>query len=446
MNTSESKSAVDDHVDLVQPAPPTRTEVLEQLERLVHSTHFRNSKRYPALLRFVVEETLAGRMGSLKERTLGIGVFGRAVDYDTSADPVVRFTAGEIRKRIAQYYLSPGHEHELRFDLPLGSYVPHFSAPNPEFHSTHLHPESQQAAPQPHIAELEHALPHDEAQPGSSSTPANTSHPAIRPLWSTFNRIAALALATTLGALLGIAAFHHPSTKPAYAPMWNPLLLSKQPSLIVLGVHSFDTNGNDLSPTSYARLPPSQQSMLSSMIRSDMVPVSDVISYSELTTLLVRSGHPFRTQSAAETTFDQLRSRPVLLIGGFNNLWTMRLTAALRFHFVAESESVHAIVDREHPDVAWRFDNAQSALNNSRDYAIVGGFFDPQIEQHVLVVAGIGKSGTEAAAEFLTTDAYLQSWFASTRNSRHQNFEIVLSTEIIEGQHGPPHLIASSSW
>ena len=105
---------------------PSRGAVLDQLERLLESRHFRNSKRYPAFLRYVVEHTLLGDMEILKERTLGIEVFSRASDYDSNADPIVRVTAGEVRKRIAQYYQEPGHEHEVRIELPLGGYVPHF--------------------------------------------------------------------------------------------------------------------------------------------------------------------------------------------------------------------------------------------------------------------------------------------------------------------------------
>ena len=72
---------------------PHRTEVLRQLEKIMSSSHFRNSKRYPALLKFVVENTLAGREDVLKERTLGVEVFGKSSDYDTNTDPVVRVTA-----------------------------------------------------------------------------------------------------------------------------------------------------------------------------------------------------------------------------------------------------------------------------------------------------------------------------------------------------------------
>src|SRR2546430_17456511 len=81
-----------------------KEKIRAQMERLLHSTHFRNSKRYPTLLRYMVEETLEGRGSHLKERTLGVEVFGRPADYDTASDPVVRVTVAEIRKRIAQYY------------------------------------------------------------------------------------------------------------------------------------------------------------------------------------------------------------------------------------------------------------------------------------------------------------------------------------------------------
>src|SRR6516225_4340704 len=106
-----------------------RAAIQAQLERILANPLFRNSRRYPSLLRYVVERTLDGHPGELKERTLGIEVFGREPDYDTNLDPVVRTTAAEIRKRLAQYYQDPNHETEPRIDLPLGSYAARFQAP-----------------------------------------------------------------------------------------------------------------------------------------------------------------------------------------------------------------------------------------------------------------------------------------------------------------------------
>src|ERR1700721_1883115 len=111
------------------PSAEERAAIHEQLERLLANPHFSHSRRFPSFLRLVVERTLSGQTDLLKERTLGIEVCGRVVDYDTASDPIVRVTAAEIRKRIAQYYQEPGHETELRVLLPAGSYIPQFVWP-----------------------------------------------------------------------------------------------------------------------------------------------------------------------------------------------------------------------------------------------------------------------------------------------------------------------------
>ncbi|MCX6626043.1 MAG: hypothetical protein NTW28_00235, partial [Candidatus Solibacter sp.] len=107
-----------------------REVVRDQLARLLASPLFRNSKRAQLLLRFTVEHTLHGAGDHLKERTLGAQVFGRDAQYDTNQDPVVRMTAVDIRKRLAQYYQEPGHEGEIHIDFPQGSYAPEFRAPS----------------------------------------------------------------------------------------------------------------------------------------------------------------------------------------------------------------------------------------------------------------------------------------------------------------------------
>src|SRR5690348_17036605 len=97
---------------------------VEQLARILDSPQFRSSKRCSTFLRYVVEQAVDNHFESLKERTVGVAVFNRDPDYDTNQDPVVRGTAGAVRKRLAQYYLEPSHERELRISLPPGSYVP----------------------------------------------------------------------------------------------------------------------------------------------------------------------------------------------------------------------------------------------------------------------------------------------------------------------------------
>ncbi len=89
---------------------------------------FRGSLRSAAFLRFVVEETLAGRQQSLKERTIGVRVLGKLPDYDTGADSGVRVRANEVRKRLASHYDSTPPKAGIRIELPTGTYVPGFVA------------------------------------------------------------------------------------------------------------------------------------------------------------------------------------------------------------------------------------------------------------------------------------------------------------------------------
>src|SRR5271169_1297941 len=112
---------------------PSAAAIREQLKRLLAHPLFTNSKRYPVLLEYTVEQTLLGHANELKERTIGVEAFGRELSYDVNIDPVVRTTAAEVRKRLIQYYYNTDHAGELIIELPLGSYEPLFRElhPNP---------------------------------------------------------------------------------------------------------------------------------------------------------------------------------------------------------------------------------------------------------------------------------------------------------------------------
>src|SRR5260370_20560092 len=98
------------------------------LHRVLQSQGFRSSRRSQDFLRYVVERTLEGQAESLKERTIGIDVFGRTAEYDPSDDATVRVKAGEVRKRLSLYYANEGQADEIRIGLPAGTYVPEFHA------------------------------------------------------------------------------------------------------------------------------------------------------------------------------------------------------------------------------------------------------------------------------------------------------------------------------
>ncbi|MEE4175176.1 MAG: hypothetical protein V2I57_13070, partial [Xanthomonadales bacterium] len=106
-------------------------EIRAQLERILGHREFQATDRMRNFLRFVVEETLAGKARRLKGYTIATEVFGRDEDFDAAHDPVVRIQAGRLRRAMERYYLVAGGDDPIVIDIPKGGYVPVFSAPGP---------------------------------------------------------------------------------------------------------------------------------------------------------------------------------------------------------------------------------------------------------------------------------------------------------------------------
>ncbi|MGC4054927.1 MAG: malectin domain-containing carbohydrate-binding protein [Paludibaculum sp.] len=101
--------------------------VRAELSRLLESPAFRTSKRCRDFLRHVVEQTLSGSADALKERSIGVDLFQLPPAFDPGQHTIVRVTANEIRKKLAQQYHSEnGSTHPVRIELPPGSYKAEF--------------------------------------------------------------------------------------------------------------------------------------------------------------------------------------------------------------------------------------------------------------------------------------------------------------------------------
>jgi hypothetical protein len=112
-----------------------RAAILAELAHILDSPSFRGSRRCSRLLEYSVHQVLKGSTPeSFKERTIGIEALQRTPDYDTSEDAIVRVTANEVRKRLAQYYQVAGTSTDPVIALPAGSYAVtfHWQLPQPE--------------------------------------------------------------------------------------------------------------------------------------------------------------------------------------------------------------------------------------------------------------------------------------------------------------------------
>jgi hypothetical protein len=109
-----------------QAAVPREREasVRAELSRILASPPFRGSRRCCRFLEYSVQHVLEGNpQEDLRERSIGVEVFQRAADYDTAEDAIVRVTANEVRKRLAQFYQESGADADPVINLPPGSYA-----------------------------------------------------------------------------------------------------------------------------------------------------------------------------------------------------------------------------------------------------------------------------------------------------------------------------------
>src|SRR4051794_1411780 len=109
-------------------------EVQAELNSLLESASFRTSKRCREFLNYIVQHTISGSSGTLKERSIGVELFQLPQDFDTGQHTIVRVTANEVRKKLAQHYQAEnGTHHPVKIQLLPGSYSADFKweAPPP---------------------------------------------------------------------------------------------------------------------------------------------------------------------------------------------------------------------------------------------------------------------------------------------------------------------------
>ncbi len=425
---------------LIPTTEEDRREVQRELERILASPPFKGSRRYPALLRHVVEKALRGEIDDLKERILGIEVFQRPNGYDTNADPVVRFSAGEIRRRIAQFYQDISDEGSIEIGLPVGSYIPQFFrieaqderfAALPEEKKSTFHPELDPESPFSIAAEMSQNSQHQ------VRVAARESRGKI---------FAALMAGMAVGIMAAAIAFvaypifvaRHQANTPIMQ-LWGPLLTNPNMVLISTG----HTHWEDNQPPE-----PRDATVEQHILRPEArISLPAVQAISQVAGFLQTQHKQFRIHEAVSTNLQDLHGLSVVLIAGYNNSWTLRLLKPLRFHLTQDG-NFRYIEDAENPgNHDWGVDFDKPYRQQTADYAIIGRFFDPTTDGPVVVAAGISSTGTSAAGEFMVSpDALNELTRLAPHGSLTQNFEAVIKVEVVEGSPGAVTILATKFW
>jgi len=411
-----------------------------QLEALVHDEVFRSSKRSVAFLRYVVEQTLNGSADQIKERTIGVEVFGRDPAYDTNLDHIVRTAATELRKRLATYYVDEKHRAELRMELVPGSYVPRFALPG-QVKPTVVDHESETETG-------ENGLGTHSAHIQFGPVPLAGGKAAAKavPHWGRRYQALLLVSAVALAIVLGYNWLHKTSPEDLF---WKPVVDTPGPVLVAVGDHP---NGPPTLPTMDAASPvtpvPSSDS-------SQTVPFADTVTIARVVGALEARNKMVVIRKGSSSSFSDLREGAVVLIGAFNNEWSLRLTRQLRYSLALDPDK-HLIYirDARNPSSriwSWATNQPREPVTGSnspklQDFALISRIRDSETGHVVVVIGGLYTYGTEAAGEFLTDPTLMQAVAAQARaGGGGQNLQIVLSTTVTDGTPGPPRVLAVSA-
>jgi DNA-binding winged helix-turn-helix (wHTH) protein len=314
-------------------------------------------------------------------------------------------------------------------------------------------------AKESHVAVIDDS--HNPTSPWLPDLEDETAHPAIledelhrspvlhdtvrvnaspnRHFWSIVAGASVIVLLGCLAATYAWKSMH----RSAFDFFWGPVVNTNEPVLICIA------DQNQYGAVALRdSADPTRQILLKDNLTA--VVIDDLNAVIQITGILKSNDKQYSLKGEGATNLTDLRNGPTVFVGAFDNAWTLRLTNPLRYHFANNPEMTQfRIVDSEsQSQTSWGINRVeQMATNNYRDYAIVARFTDGNTGKLAIVIAGVGRGGTIAAGELVTNPILLAQLSNTARASGNKkNMEIVLSTQIIDGQPGSPKIEAAYFW
>lgn len=424
-----------------------KADVREQLKRIIDSEFFRASRRCCSFLEYSVNYVLEGRpIDELKERTVGVEVFSKLADYDTGQDNVVRVTANEVRKRLAQYYTNEQHAEVPEIHLQAGSYAVYFqwaNSPSVVVKSENNHKSGPNLPPQEVLPLKEGGL---NAVNQVIDFQAGKTKPHSRPsIVAVFSAITTLLFLVLVG--MGYKAYTNAKER-ALLDFWSPVLKSDSNAMLLIA-HSQAPQANNASTLGAIMDEP-----------SSLVAVRDALASSHICALVSSQKGSCAMGSASEASISQLRSGPVVLIGLFSNLWSIRLQKSLPFQFswsnnpdqiVTESPYEQMtdafVIDVKNSKILGHIQTRSPLKTISNDYGLLARFHSDVTGKPVILLGGITALGTEGISEFATNQASMADLERMAPSGKMSaNVEAVIETEIIDGKPGQSKVVSAKFW
>jgi hypothetical protein len=255
--------------------------------------------------------------------------------------------------------------------------------------------------------------------------------------------MAVIAIAVLIGAWLLAGRPLTRSANDAASRFWAPILTSSNALLLCIG----DPSRSPEQPEPVRTAGAVDDLTVQEFLRTNSVRYMDAVTLALIASELRARGKPFHIRRPASTRLDDLRHGPVVLIGGLNNPWTLKLSEGLRFTLAADPDGAF-VRDRDRPvDRQWRPEASGRFIRNiAQTYGLITRLQDSATGHAVLTVSGL-VHGTRAAGECLVDAECLESaerLGGAPLDAR--NVQIIVVATVMGEDSGAPRVIAVHFW
>jgi len=378
-------------------------ELLALTDRIINSGVLGRSKKYGAILRYLVDCSITGK--SPKEAAIAVDVLGKEADFDVSRDSIVRVHIYHLRNKLELYYSELGVKEKYRLDIPKGQYMIAASLnekkPEPELSVTGKVLNRQSLTPWLAVLVigllLLNLLPDEEEQSTSQLIPAPVL--AMQP-WQAF-------LDDELPILLVIGDYYIFGETDATGNVMRM-------------VREFDINSRD----DLARLQSEDPDKASRYYNLDLsyIPVSIANAMSRIMPMLHDKAASIRVKMISDLETADLASSHIIYLGylsGIDSLFDLVFADS----GLSIGATYDELINLESNDY-YIGSSGLSGDDSFQDYAMVSTFPAPN-GNHFLMVAGMRDEGLINASQQITQPAVLRSLAQTLGEEKSDSFEVL---------------------
>jgi hypothetical protein len=433
-----------------------RAALRQHVYEIVGGRAFRGSERSIRFFEFIIEKSIAGDFDSLKERLIGVELFGRSPSYSTSKDAIVRVTASDVRRRLLQHYGCYGKTSKFQISLPPRTYIPEITSVQPD-------KVRFQNNDEPLPTHWSHDL--GVAAADMSCLPAGDVHEVLPPLSHSaprtyFNARQIVIFAASAAALMvsfWMLGAHYVQAKIATAHAmvhialpWQMFVDSPRPLQIVTSdrglvevealVHkpiTVSEYANHIYVPNDGHLTPEVERLADEILASNRAAAVDIPIVVGITELAQANSQKVAVHTAREIRMQDLNTEGnfVFLGSPRSDPWVSLFEDQMDFRFEYDQTGTEFIADVRPRPGEGNLPKRMAAAEG-RTYSIIAFLPNPDARGSILILSGVDIEGTQASGRLITDLPRMSAILHDCgvgENGATPYFELLLHPQIIAG-------------